>query len=92
MYETNEAAIKEATENLENYKNNLPLEKKEIMDRLNKDEKDALTVAIFKRGQDDVFENLDNQLEVMTQKRSKQRYVHVFEGFKAWEYWSRKEL
>ena len=69
------AAIKEAEEALESYKNSLPAEKKEKLDRLNEDEKDALSVAIFKRGQEDVFENLDNQLEVMTQNHSKQKYV-----------------
>ncbi|MFC1614507.1 hypothetical protein ACFL5K_04350, partial [Gemmatimonadota bacterium] len=65
--------------------------KKEIMDSLNKDEKDALAVAIYKRGPEAIKENLDEQLDNMAAKRSKQKYIHVLEGYKAWEYWNREE-
>ena len=85
------AAIKEAEEIFEEYKAQLPIEKKEILDRINKEEKDALAVAIYKRGHEAILENLDNQLEIITQKPNKQKYVHVFEGYNAWEYWIRKE-
>jgi cytosine/adenosine deaminase-related metal-dependent hydrolase len=85
------AAIKEAEEELDKYTAGLPPEKKEIMDSLNREEKDALAVAIYKRGPEAVKENLDEQLDKMAVKRSRQKYVHVLEGYKAWEYWKREE-
>ena len=69
----------------------LPPEKKEIMDSLNKEEKDALSVAVYKRGPEAVKEKLDEQLDVMVDKKGKQKYIHVLEGYKAWEYWNREE-
>ncbi|MBN2289031.1 MAG: hypothetical protein JXQ83_06825, partial [Candidatus Glassbacteria bacterium] len=44
------AAIKEAEEELAGYSTGLPPEKKEIMGSLSKEEKDALSVAVYKRG------------------------------------------
>jgi len=53
------AAIKEAEEELDKYTAGLPPEKKEIMDSLNREEKDALAVAIYKRGPEDIKEKLE---------------------------------
>ena len=85
------AAIKEAEEGLDNYIEDLSADKKEIMDDLNKDEKDALLVTTYKRGPERVREDLDEQLDNMLEKRSRQKYIHIGEGYKAWEYWNREE-
>jgi len=85
------AAIKEAEEELNRYNAGLSPERKEIMASLNKEDKDALSVAVYKRGPEAVKENIDGQLDIMVEKRSKQKYIHVLEGYKAWEYWNREE-
>jgi len=85
------AAIKEAEEELNRYNAGLSPERKEIMASLNKEDKDALSVAVYKRGPEAVKEKLDEQLDVMVDKKGKQKYIHVLEGYKAWEYWNREE-
>ena len=69
------AAIKEAEEGLDNYIEDLSADKKEIMDDLNKDEKDALLVTTNKRGPEEQQKRLDRQLDIMLEKRIKQKYI-----------------
>ncbi|MEA3347147.1 MAG: hypothetical protein U9Q21_03555 [Candidatus Auribacterota bacterium] len=71
------AAIKEAEDKLNRYNAGLPPEKKEIMDNLNREEKDALSVAVYKRGPEAVKKSLDEQLDIMVDKKGKQKYIHV---------------
>ena len=68
---------------MQDYIDDLSPEKKEIIDDLNKDEKDALLITAYKRGPERVREDLDEQLDNMLEKRSRQKKNKIFEGYKA---------
>jgi hypothetical protein len=85
------AAIREAQDCLADYVNRLPAEMGKVFESLNADEKDALLVTFFKRGLDKEIESLNDQLERIAQKGSKQRYLYLGEGYLAWRLWVRRE-